>query len=88
MKMAHLFSKLGVFITTDEKNNIERISSFLKKNKYMYMYMKTNTTVLDYIVQVYFFFSYHMTMCNCPLIYSLESPIIRLLFPNMLSGSM
>lgn len=50
MKMAHLFSKLGVFITTDEKNNIERISSFLKKNKYMYMYMKTNTTVLDYIV--------------------------------------
>lgn len=47
MKMAHLFSKLGVFISTDEKKNIERISSFLYEK---YMYMKTNTTVLDYIV--------------------------------------
>lgn len=36
MKMAHLFSKLGVFITTDEKKSIERISSFLYE-KYMYM---------------------------------------------------
>lgn len=47
MKMAHLFSKLGVFITTDEKKSIERISSFRYEK---YMYMKTNTTVLDYIV--------------------------------------
>lgn len=84
MKMVYLFSKLDVYISTDEKTKLKGfLLFFVKKN----MYMKINTQYQ--IIQFRSTFpSYHMTMCNCPMIYSLESPIIRLLFPKMLSGSM
>lgn len=49
MKIAYLFSKLDVFISTDEKTKLKGfLLFFIKKN--MYMYMKTSTTVSDYIV--------------------------------------